>query len=393
MRILVDTNTHAEPELLDAAWAATETFAYVPQKSGVTSAWLETALHALPSDLQRDHFALLTSGSTGQPKLVIGEKRRADALARTLHQAQESEEIERTIVVLPLTYCYAFVNQWRWARTMERELVMSVGFSDPARLARQLLEAPNSMLCMVGAQVPLLLQSLPDAHFPGVRRLHFAGGRFPQDKLDQLHAFFPNATIFNNYGCAEAMPRLTLRKADESPIGANIGRPLPGIELHAGEDSKLLFRSPFGSVAYVDADGFHPIGVDEWIPTGDLARGHTDGTWELLGRANEVFKRYGEKISIPTVMAAVASEWRGNVEAYRESDSTGEMGYVLVLAPEPTDNDVRGILRALRSTFTRVHWPLRIESMSALPRLPNGKIDRMGLGDGAGRQIQWRQRL
>jgi hypothetical protein len=77
---------------------------------------------------------------------------------------------------------------------------------------------------------------------------------------------------------------------------------------------------------------------------------------------------------------------------YRERDPAGEEGHVLVLAPQATDADVRGILQRLRS-FPRAHWPLRIESTPRLATLPNGKIDVAALASLPGKTVHWRQRL
>jgi acyl-CoA synthetase (AMP-forming)/AMP-acid ligase II len=391
MFVLTDAQSADSVRALDAAWSGDETFVFVPRHTGAGAEWVESALAELPPALHTGHFALLTSGSTGLPKLVVGEKRRSERLAEVLHRAQESEPVARTVVTLPLTYCYAFVNQWLWARVEGRELVLTPGFGHPDELKRALSAARDAMLCMVGAQVPLLEQNLAGCVFPGVVRLHFAGGRFPQDKLGSLAAFFPNARVFNNYGCTEAMPRLSLRRAESSSVASNIGAPLPGVELNVGEGDALLFRSPYGSVGYVDGSGFHAVVDGEWTPTGDLARRAEGDSWELLGRANEVFKRYGEKVSLPALQGALAEGWRGQIAFYRESDSTGELGHVLVVAPTPTPEEVREMQRALRAHFTRAHWPLRIESVEALPRLGNGKIDSLGLSQTAERQIHWRQ--
>lgn len=391
--VLTDAEVDGGIHILDAAWQAPETFAFVPQKTSAGREWIASAMRTLPPELRTDHFALLTSGSTGQPKLVIGKKARSEQLARVLHERQRSEPTRRTIGALPLTYCYAFVNQWLWSRVMGRELVMTGGFSRPDVLKRALDDAEDAIFCMVGAQVPLLAQMFGGAVFPSVQRLHFAGGRFPQDKLDVLRGFFPNAQIFNNYGCAEAMPRLAVRPAEDSPLGANIGHPLPGVELMVNEADALLFRSPYGCVGFVDGEGFHAIGDGDWVATGDLARQAADGTWELLGRSNEVFKRYGEKISLSMLQGTVATVWRGQLAFYREDDSAGEAGHVLVLAPAPTQDELRAVLQALRAGYARAHWPLRVESVADLPRLPNGKIDVIGLSQLPGREIAWRQRL
>ena len=378
---------------LDRAWSEPPTFAFVPDKAQVDDRWIGEALASLPLDLQLGHFALLTSGSTGKPKLVIGERVRSEALARTLHEVQSAEPVAETIVSLPLTYCYAFVNQWLWARVSRRRLVLTRGFSEPDRLRAVLEAADRAMLCLVGAQVPLLRQLLDGLVFPGVIRLHFAGGRFPQEHLDLLAATFPNAEVFNNYGCAEAMPRLTLRRAAESTAARNIGRPLPGVQLRTGAGGRLLFRSPFRAPAFHDDDGLRLIADDEWVETGDFGHAADDGTWALDGRSNEVFKRYGEKVSMPQLLATAHAAWHGEAACYRERDSEGEDGCVLVLAPEPSQAQVRDLLRAFRGGWPRPHWPLRIEAMAALPKLANRKIDTGSLPAAEDKQVLWRQRI
>jgi len=392
MLILRETDVAADALRLDSAWSDPRSFAFVPARGAPPQAWIDAALASLPEEYRQNHFALLTSGSTGQPKLVVGSRARAERLAEALHAAQDNEPAEAAVVALPLSYCYAFVNQWLWARRLGRRLVPPRGCAAPDELARTLKGEAAAMLCLVGAQVPLALQHFPGARFEGVRRLHFAGGRFPQERLDELAAMFPNARIYNNYGCAEAMPRLTLRRAEEAADARVIGRPLPGVELRGGPGDELLFRSPYGAVAFVDEAGCHGIGPGDWTATGDLGRSRADGQWELLGRASEVFKRYGEKVSLHQLLATVAEAWKGEAAFFREADPAGEDGVVLVLAPSPTAEDVRTVLRGFRAR-PRAHWPLRIEAARALPLLANGKIVVRGLAAETGREIMWRQKL
>lgn len=378
---------------LDEAWTGPSTFAFIPQKTAVPAQWVEAALATLPASLQTGHFALLTSGSTGLPKLVIGARSRSEALARVLHDAQKSAEVEETLLVLPLSYCYAFVNQWLWARTFGRRLVPTPGFAQPDALLQSLRQAKNAMLCLVGSQVALLERFFGAAQFRGVIRLHFAGGRFPEERLDYLRQLFPNSLIFNNYGCAEAMPRLTLRQAIDRSTASDIGRPLAGIELRAAPEShELSFRSPYGAVGFVDQDRkFHAIAGEEWVATGDLASAEADGSFRLLGRAGEVFKRHGEKIALPVLLGTVNREWPGQAAFYRQKDAAGEDGCVLVLAPHPTEPEVRRVLKGFRDHHPRAHWPLRIESVAVLPTLSSGKPDTEGLANATGKQLKWKQ--
>jgi acyl-coenzyme A synthetase/AMP-(fatty) acid ligase len=393
MRVLREGTASESCAALDRAWSERATFAFLPQKSAVDPAAIERALAELPAHAREGHFALLTSGSTGEPRLVLGARARSERLADVLHELQESEPVSATVLALPLSYCYAFVNQWLWARRRARTLVVTDGFGDPERLRAALRASEGAMLCLVAAQLPLFERHFGPEAFPGVLRVHFAGGPFPQKDLDAVRRRFPEASIFNNYGCAEAMPRLTLRRAEEGDSPADIGRPLPGVELATGPEGELLFRSPYAAVACHERGAWRAFGPAERIPTGDLGRRAASGRWELQGRASQVFKRYGEKIALAQVLARVGASFAGEVQAYRERDGQGEEGYVLVLAPAPSAEELRAVLSMFRASFPRTHWPLRIESAASLPRLPSGKTDLLALAALAGKTMHWRNRV
>jgi len=379
--------------VLDRVWESTESFLFLPDKSGVDHSWFDKAEETLPEELRQAHFALLTSGSTGRPKLVIGNRRRAEALARVLHLVQQGNAVREAVLALPLNYCYSFVNQWLCARVTGRRLVITRGFSRPDELGAALEGAESAMLCLVGAQVQLFTRYFREREFPGVIRLHFAGGPFPQENIVQVRRLFPNAVIFNNYGCAEAMPRLTLRPAEVSDDGANVGRPLPGVEMKTDDEGRILFRSPYGAVAFYDEEGLTRIGAEDWVLSGDIGEPIENGCWRITGRANQVFKRYGEKIALPRLLETVYGRWEGQAAFYREKESSGEEGHVLLLAPQASEEQVRAVLAGFRKGHPRTHWPLRIESAPSFPLLANGKLDLAALGGMDGRTVHWRQRL
>jgi acyl-CoA synthetase (AMP-forming)/AMP-acid ligase II len=393
MRILLETEIQQEIQLLRQAWENQSTFAFLPEKTSVTHEWIEKGLALLPDELKNGHFVLLTSGTTGAPKLVIGQRQRSEKLAATLHRIQESEPVEETILVLPLSYSYAFVNQWLWSHCHQRTLKLTPGLSDPVAMLRALQQARNAMICLVGVQVPLLESYFQGQSFPGIIRVHFAGGRFPQENLPLVRSLFPKATIFNNYGCAEALPRLTLRKAEEADQAADIGHPLPGVELSTNAAAELLFRSPYGAVGIVEDARFNPISSETWVKSGDLAEPTERGTWRLLGRSSEVFKRHGEKISLATLITTITGVWTGQAVFYREQDPSGEDGHILILAPLPAPGQLQEILLSLRRHHGRAHWPLRIECTAELPLLANGKPDVSGAAVMKDKTLLWHQRI
>jgi acyl-CoA synthetase (AMP-forming)/AMP-acid ligase II len=389
--IIRDDEISRDPANLAARWESRETFVILPEKLAVESAWLETLLDAVPAHLREEHYGLLTSGSTGEPKLIVGRRSRTEALTRVLHAAQENEPVRSTVVALPLSYSYAFVNQWLWSRVHNRGLVLTDGLGDPAALRARLEDTEESMLCLVGAQVPLLLRHFENSSFGNVIRLNFAGGRFPQEHLPALARLFPAAEIRNNYGCAEALPRLTVRRSDNGAAALNIGRPIDGVELRVGEADALEFRSPYRAVAIGSRGQVEAIADDAWLPTGDLGRQTADGSWELVGRASEVFKRFGEKISPIQLLESIGRVWDGSAAFYLTTDTLGETAHVLVLAPTPDAAAVNRVLQQLRRQFARPHWPYRVEALDALPLLASGKTDTLALGK-LGGTVMWSQR-
>lgn len=383
-----------DDELADAgrlarAWADDASLLLAPARRGVDAAWFAAALARLPSELARDHVALLTSGSTGAPRLVIGRKARAVALAHQLHRRQELEDVERTVTLLPLGYSYAFVNQLVWARVHDRAIVVSPGLADGAATRALLRDGPDTMICLVGPMLALLARQLaPGEALRAVTRVNFAGGPFPWAERDTLARVFPRARVFGNYGCAEAMPRLCVAPAEALTGPGELGPALAGVELRVDEAGELRFRSPYAAVGLLEGDAYRAVAPDEWLGTSDLARDEGGGRFRLLGRKSEIYKRYGEKVSVAQQLDAVRQAWRGDVAAFLERDAAGEPGHVLVLAPAPGPDEVRAVLKVFRAGFPRSHWPLRLDSVAALPLSANGKPDAAALAAGP-RHTHW----
>ena len=394
MTVAVRQETHGaeDASLLDESWRSRTTFVYLPEKTSVTSDWLERSVALLPADLQQDHFALLTSGSTGEPKLVIGSRARAETLTRILHEAQHSEPVEETILALPLSYSYAFINQWLWSRTFARPLVTTDGFRKPDRLLASLRAARNAMLCLVGSQLPLFDALAGDAVFDGIIRLHFAGGRFPQEQLPR-----PAIPLSQR----AHLQQLRLRRGSAAIDGATRGGERLCTSMWA--DPSQAFpcnRTPTAHFAF--AVRMAPWRSSSRVVSKDRSgRLGGDGRSRPRGRRWPVDPRRAFRRRVQTAWREGFRRGdrhrrqppsRGIAATYREADRLGEAGLVLVLSPTPDVAELNGILRALRESFSRPHWPLRIEALETMPLLPNGKPD-TAAASRAERAVLWRQRI
>lgn len=400
--IFRDGNSAELLENLDIAWApGSETFALLPQQFDQSDDWIHQSLSVLPDALRRDHALLATSGSTGAPKLLVMNRARAEGMADVIGQHQGADALDSVIITLPLSYCFSFVNQWVLSRRfrLKRSLAR---FSEPASLLYELQSAQAGMVCLVAAQVPLLSQLFPDGgphSFPGIKAVAFAGSPFPWGHVSLLTRLFPEARFFNNYGCAEAMPRLVVQdvtlqvRRAEPPVAGFLGKPLPGIRFRRSADGELTFQSPYAALGSVTPDGYFPFATDGWIGTGDSADCDESGVWWLRGRTSEVFKRHGEKVSLLRLRATIENVWDKLYALSPAQDRSGEAGVLLVLAGAADREVARAVLQAIRNAHPRAHWPLQILRVDSIPQLNNGKIDQQALQAMHDKQILWDQRV
>jgi yersiniabactin nonribosomal peptide synthetase len=116
--------------------------------------------------------------------------------------------------------------------------------------------------------------------------------------------------------------------------------------------------------------------------TGDLARYRTDGLLEVLGRADGLLRVDGHRVETGEVEAIIAEQdgVRETVVVGRagEDGRTVLVGYVV--ADGWTPDSLR---RRLRSLLPTAMVPTRIVLLDAVPRLPNGKVDRHSLPEPA----------
>jgi acyl-coenzyme A synthetase/AMP-(fatty) acid ligase len=337
-------------------------------RDGDVIRWPQCPVHAA-QDL---YFGLLTSGSTGEPKAIVTSCERLTQAVHAIHHAQGLESVASSGVLLPLAYSFACVNQLFWAVLHGRALHLPGVLADMAGCLERLRAHEVETLCLVAHQARTLARlGETAAPLPAVRCVNFAGAPFPTGEFDALRRLFPRARLLNNYGCAEAMPRLACTEVlDQNATQSFVGRPVGDIAIRI-RDGAIEFQGSSAALGTIHADGsVHAFG--DWIASGDLGRLDEAGL-HVLGRHDQVVKIGGERLSLLELEQAFIDFGAEHAAVWLD---TGEHIVALVQLAPP---DLRQLLPWLRARLPRALLPGTIYVTAQWALNTNGKTDRPAL--------------
>ncbi|MGJ3257480.1 MAG: AMP-binding protein, partial [Alcanivorax sp.] len=329
------------------------------------------------SELHDQHDTLLyvlTSGSTGQPKAVAASEKRLTGMLRAIHTSQHLETVNSVLACLPLGFSSGLINQLLWALYKGRALHLPGDVISPVTLLSAADQLGSEMLCFVNTQIKMVARLCSDEMAPleNVKVVNFSGESFPESHYAFLKTMFPNARLYNNYGCTEAMPRISVRDVTvaSQSLSENVGSCIEGTTLRIEGNQPvgpLEFRSPWSAIGYLNESG-DLTHFGEWVASGDAGR-IIDGELHLSGRCDQLVKLGGERHSLKEVeLAATKAGFQGAVAMLDEEK--------LTLIVHATGADHSNKIRTLRSLISPILRPAKIYRRSNWPLLANGKVDR-----------------
>jgi amino acid adenylation domain-containing protein len=357
---------------------------------------------AHPEDLA---YVIYTSGSTGKPKGVCVPHRAVANFLVSMQQTPGLGPEDRLAAVTTLSFDIA---------VLELMLPLSVGAQvmlipretalDGIRLAALLRESGATAM----QATPGLWRMLLDAGWKGGAQFKalVGGEALPADLARDLLAH--HGEVWNLYGPTETTVWSSVWRVDAETLGrhgVSIGRaidnttiwvldgegqPCPaGVsgEIHIGGQglaTGYLGRPDLTAERFV-ADRFAGTSGPLLYRTGDRGRWRNDGLLEHQGRLDSQVKLRGYRIELGEVEACCRTfpDVADCVAVVRE-DQAGDPRLVtyLVLAGDSqvAEQDLqRDILQHLRMQLPDYMLPQHVLTVQALPRLPNGKLDRSAL--------------
>jgi fatty-acyl-CoA synthase len=180
------------------------------------------------------------------------------------------------------------------------------------------------------------------------------------------------------YGSTETGPvSIVLRPEEAMANAGRVGRPALGVQVSLADDGEILLKAPNLLRAYhrSTVQAFDDAG---WFHTGDLARLHPDGLYEVTGRSKELIISGGENIH-PAEIENLAALWPG-VAAVAvvglPDERWGEVPVLALVAQAGADPDLAGLRAFLGARLARFKQPGRIVLLPSLPQTALGKVQR-----------------
>lgn len=353
---------------------------------------------------ERDAGAILfTSGSTGRPKGVVLSHAALAGNADGILQCIDLTPADRLFMAIPFHFTSAICHFLACALSgaslaaTERRLYLA----DLATAVRR-----SEATCFGGS--PLQIRWIAECARQDpvhLRWIMSSGDKLSTDVIEAVRQVLPDSRIYTVYGLTEVGGRFCCLPPDllDSHAGS-VGRPIPGMgvtlrdetlrPVQAGEDGEVFADGAYLFDGYVN----DPEATDEALTeygfrSGDLGRIDDQGYLWLTGRADDVFKVGGQKVSvIPIVDALMKTGMFEDVAVIPfERDGFGQAPYAFYV-PKTTDEINTGqIMRRLRETLPASHLPVRLERVSEVPRTGSGKVRRAALrerlGGGAGSTV------
>lgn len=342
-------------------------------------------------------YVIYTSGTTGRPKGVQVSHRAVMNFISSMKRQPGIEPDDVLLAVTSLSFDIAGLEIYLPLTAGARLVLASrEEASDGARLANLIADSQVTIMQATPATWQLLL----DAGWQGSDRLKILCGGEALSLTLASHLLSTGKELWNLYGPTETTIWSTIFKV-ESNERLSIGRPINNTRLYLLDSCGEPVPASVTGKLHIGGDGLargylnHPdLSAEKFIPdpfsyepgarlykTGDLARYLPDGNIEFLGREDHQVKVRGFRVELGEV-EAVLNESPELKEAVVMVKGSGAIDQRLIAYVVPAHEQWPPVSRLrdfLKLRLPDYMLPSDIVYLSALPRLPNGKIDRRAL--------------
>ena len=341
-------------------------------------------------------YILYTSGSTGTPKGVCLTHENARAFVDWAHDQLAPEEEDRFANHAPFAFDLSVLDLYVAFRAGASVHLIPPELSfAPMQLVEFLHLERITIWYSVPSALAVMMRHGKLLDRPAPETLHtvlFAGEPFPITQLRDL-AGWTSARMMNLYGPTETNV-CTFHEVKKTDLDRD--RPVPigiaasgdrvwalredGAIAAVGEEGELIVAGPTVMAGYWG----HPLQHGPYR-TGDLVRALPDGSFDYLGRRDQMVKIRGHRVELGEVEAVLETHADvADAAAVAVGEGVDTRLVVFVAPRAGSDLGVLALRRHLAEHLPRYMVADEVRIMSPLPRNDNGKIDRLVLKDRAG---------
>ena len=299
-----------------------------------------------------------TSGSTGVPQKLEVEKKRMMHSAMATCRFFHLDEGQKAYLCMNLKYIGAKMMVVR-SLVAGMEIVLAPEVSGRPF---QHLEEDLDFAAIVPLQLFNTLEKEPD-RLDRIRTLIVGGGSVDESLLQRIQGL--GTAVYSTYGMTETLSHIALRKLNgpDKSIGY---RPLEGISLSRSKDGRLRIEAP--------------LLTDHALLTNDLVQMEEDGSFLIVGRADNVIVSGGVKLQMEEIekkLSEILS--RKFAITALPHEKFGEIVLLLVECPVgfPMEKtELEELKRRMQETLEKYERPKGILSVLEIPMTETGKIQR-----------------
>jgi O-succinylbenzoic acid--CoA ligase len=290
-----------------------------------------------------------TSGSTGEPKLVAISTAALIASTNAAHKYLGATPGDSWSLLLPTTHI-AGLNVLARATALGSKVIDNRNVA--SYVDADFISIVPTQLHRAVTSDPKLLEHLTAAEAVLV------GGGGISDAL-RKSAADKHVKVVTTYGMTEMCGGCVYNQ-----------KPLDGVEVKISAEGLVQLRGPMMAQRYLnDSTNWNALTSDGWFQTSDLGE-LIDGKLKILGRADDVIKSGGEKISLVDIEERFQKHFPGiEVIAFGMKDAEWGDKLCLGVTSSLSLSDVQGKL-------TGIYSPKEIFIMKQIPRTSLGKVDR-----------------
>ncbi|MEL7398788.1 MAG: amino acid adenylation domain-containing protein [Pseudomonadota bacterium] len=339
-------------------------------------------------------YVIFTSGTTGRPKGIVHSKRSIEIDCAWTVELLEMGQSDRVLNLTPFDWDVSVFDMFA---SIKANAALYVSDELLARSPQQLLETIEreriSVMMVVPRTLILLVESGEDlaASCSSLRAVVFTGEVFPIEQLRRVVAALPSVVFYNVYGTTETntclyyrLPNPLPESSAEIPLG--IAPPYTNIEIvddsgalvSDGDIGEIHVTSPVTMLGYIQDGEMKPCTAR--YATGDLGSRRVDGQIVYRGRRDTQRVVRGVRIDLLEIERVLDTYDRVG-ECAAALDEDGRLHAFLRFegnAPLPAALAIRQYVAEHLPPYL---VPQVVTIVTALPRHPNGKLDRKRLDD------------